>query len=85
MEISALNPYHATSQAVTVVPIFAPMMTLIACARVRRPAFTKLTTITVVALEDWITDVIPNPVNTPLKGLDVIAERKLRNLSPAAF
>ena len=30
IEISALNPSHATSHAVTVVPIFAPIMTLIA-------------------------------------------------------
>jgi hypothetical protein len=56
-----------------------------ACARVRSPAFTKLTTITVVADDDWIRDVMPKPVITPLKGLDVIAERKLRNLSPEAF
>jgi hypothetical protein len=61
------------------------MITLIACARVRRPAFTKLTTITVVADEDWIKVVIPKPVSTPLKGLDVIADRKLRRRSPAAF
>ena len=85
MEMSALNPSQATSHAVTVVPMFAPMITLIACASVRRPAFTKLTTITVVAEDDWITEVIPSPVSTPLKGLAVIAERKLRSLLPAAF
>ena len=56
-----------------------------ACIRVRSPAFTKLTTITVVALDDWITVVMPNPVSTPLKGLDVMEERKFLNLSPAAF
>ena len=43
-----------------------------ACARVSRPAFTKLTTITVVAEEDWITEVIPNPVITTLNGFEII-------------
>ena len=52
MDMSALNPSHETSQAVTVVPMFAPIMTPIAWANVKRPAFTKLTTITVVADDD---------------------------------
>ena len=52
MEMSALKPNHATIHAVTVVPMLAPIITPIACAKVRRPAFTKLTTITVVADED---------------------------------
>ena len=85
IEISALKPSHATNHAVTVVPILAPIITPIACARVRSPAFTKLTTITVVADDDWISDVIPKPVITPLNGLEVIAVRKPRSLSPAAF
>ena len=85
IEMSALNPSHDTSHAVTVVPILAPIITLMAWTRVSRPAFTKLTTITVVALEDCITVVIPNPVRTPFNGLDVIEDKKLRSLSPAAF
>ena len=64
---------------------FLSAMTPIACVNVRRPALTKLTTITVVAEEDWIIDVIPTPVNTPFKGLDVIADKNPLNLSPAAF
>ena len=40
---------------------------------------------TVVADDDWITDVIPSPVNTLLKGLDVIADKKPLSLSPDAF
>ena len=40
---------------------------------------------TVVAEDDWITAVIPRPVSTLLSGLEVIAERKPRSLSPAAF
>ena len=85
IDMSALNPSQETIHAVTVVPILAPMITLIAWASVSNPAFTKLTTITVVALDDWITVVIPKPVRTPLNGLEVIAERKPRSLSPAAF
>ena len=40
-----------TSHPVTVVPIFAPMITPIACVRFIIPAFTKPTTMTVVADE----------------------------------
>ena len=43
-----LKPKSETIHAVTVVPIFAPKITLIACSRVRISALTKLTTITVV-------------------------------------
>ena len=85
IEISALKPRNDTIHAVTVVPIFAPMITPIACASVSKPAFTKLTTITVVAEEDWITEVTPSPVKTPLKGLEVMAVNNPRNFSPAAF
>ena len=41
-------------QAVRVVPILAPMMTDMACAKVRRPALTNDTVITVVAVEDCL-------------------------------
>ena len=85
MEISALKPNRAIIHAVRVVPILAPMITLIACVKVRSPAFTKLTTITVVALEDWMTPVTPRPVTTPLNGFDVMDARNLRSPSPAAF
>ena len=85
MEMSALNPNHETIQAVTVVPMLAPIITPMACVNVRSPAFTKLTTMTVVADEDCMIDVIPKPVRTPLKGFEVIADKKPLNLSPAAF
>lgn len=83
--ISTLNPKIEIIQAVTVVPILAPMMTLIDSARVSNPAFTKLTTITVVAEEDWIRAVINTPVKTPVTLLVVIAVKILRSLSPATF
>ncbi len=47
-----LKPTNETNQAVTVVPILAPIMTVIDSASDNNPAFTKLTTITVVALDD---------------------------------
>ena len=84
-EMSALKPSHDTIHAVTVVPMLAPMITPMACVNVSSPALTKLTTITVVADEDCITVVMPRPVSTPLRGFDVMADKKLRSLSPAAF
>jgi hypothetical protein len=71
------------SQAVIVVPILAPMITLIDSARVNREALEKLTTINVVAEEDCITEVIKNPVAIPRKRLEVIVARMLRILFPA--
>ena len=50
-EMSTLKPKRAMIQAVNVVPTLAPMITAIDCASVIRPAFTKLTTITVDAEE----------------------------------
>ena len=47
-EILTLNPTAEIIQAVTVVPMMTPMD----CPRVIRPAFTKLTTMTVVADDD---------------------------------
>ena len=51
-EILKSNPNRATIQAVIVVPMFAPKMTATDCSRVSRLAFTKETTITVVAPDD---------------------------------
>mgnify|MGYP007028160160 CR=1 FL=1 len=83
--MSTLNPKIEIIQAVTVVPILAPIITLMDSARVSSPALTKLTTITVVAEEDWIRAVISTPVKTPVTRLVVIAVKILRSLSPATF
>ena len=83
--LSPLMPLRLKSQAVTVVPMLAPMITPMACRSAMRPEFTKPTTITVVAEDDCITEVIPNPVRTPLKGFEVILESRVRSLLPAAF
>ena len=51
-EILNEKPNKETIHAVTVVPMFAPKIIPIACVNDNISAFTKLTTITVVALED---------------------------------
>ena len=52
MKILSLEiPLKLRIQAVTVVPTFAPIITLIACFKVIMPELTKPTTITVVADE----------------------------------
>ena len=48
-------------QPVTLVPMLAPMMIPIACATFIIPEFTKPTTITVVAEEDWMIAVTAVP------------------------
>ncbi len=72
-------------QVVTVVPTLAPKMTAIDCARLIRPAFTKLTTITVEALELWIRAVMTMPVSTPVTLFLVIMPRIFLRRSPATF
>ena len=79
------KPKTAMIQEVMVVPILAPIMTPIACPSTSKPAFTKLTTMMVVAVEDWITAVTPIPVTICFAGLDVMDARKARRPSPATF
>ena len=80
-----LNPKTAINHPVKVVPIFAPIMTPIDSVKVSKPAFTKLTTITVVADEDWTRHVVRNPVNTPATLFCVIYERISLSRLPATF
>ena len=60
------------------------MITPIASVSISRLALTKLTTIRLVAEEDWIIAVIENPVSTAKKRLDVVLERMVRIRSPAS-
>ena len=76
-------PLRLKSQAVTVVPTFAPMMTLIAWRSVMRPELTKPTTMTVVAEELWMMAVMQRPVRKPAKTPLVIRSSRERSLSPA--
>ena len=83
--ISTLKPRAEISHAVTVVPMLAPIMTPMDWVNVKSPAFTKLTTITVVADDDWIRAVINTPVSIPVTLFVVIAVSIRRKLSPANF
>ena len=71
--------------AVSVVPMLAPMMTDMACAKVSKPALTNETVITVVAVDDCTEAVTSIPVSMPVKRLVVIAPRTCRNCGPAIF
>lgn len=84
-ESSSLNPRAAIIHAVVVVPRFAPIMTPMLSRRVRSPAFTKLTTITVVADDDCITAVTRVPENTPLNRLPAMERITERRRSPETF
>ena len=65
--------------AVTVVPMWAPMMTEMAWTRVSKPAFTKDTVMRVVAVDDCTAAVTNIPVRAPVKRLVVMAPRTWRN------
>ena len=62
-------PTAAIIHAVTVVPKLAPIITPMDSKRVRSPAFTKLTTITVVAELDWTRIVVKRPVKAAVNRL----------------
>src|SRR5574344_342098 len=72
-------------QAVSVVPILAPMITEIAWASVSNPALTNETVITVVAVDDCTETVTSIPVSIPVNRLVVIAPNTCRNWGPAIF
>ena len=76
-------PARLRNHAVTVVPTFAPMMTLMAWRSVIRPEFTKPTTMTVVADELWMIAVTPRPVRKPSITRLVILSSSVRSRPPA--
>ena len=65
--------------AVSVVPMFAPMMILIACASVNNPAETNDTVITVVADDDCTAQVASVPVSIPVNLFVVIFDKMYLN------
>ena len=86
MNLSAPSkPANAIIQVVNEAPMFAPMMTRIACVNASTPALTKLTTVTVAALEDSANVVIQNPERMLLTGFFFIHGRKFFILSPVSF
>ena len=80
-----LKPNIDTIHAVKVVPTLAPKITAIDCSSDIKPAFTKLTTITVEADELWMSAVMAMPVITPMKRFLVITSSIERRRLPAAF
>ncbi len=66
-----------------VVPMFAPRITPTACWSDMRPVFTKLTRMTVVALELWIIAVTTAPATRPINRLLVSLLSMLFILLPA--
>ena len=72
-------------QEVIVVPILAPMIIPIAWDSFIIPEFTKPTTITVVAEEDWMTAVTNAPSPTAFKRLEVNFSNNLSNRPPENF
>jgi hypothetical protein len=53
--------------------------------KLSNPAFTKLTTITVVVENDWTSAVIMRPVKTPIIRFFVIADKIFRSWLTANF
>ena len=75
-------PVRDSSQEVTVVPMLAPMMMPTAWVRFIMPEFTKPTTMTVVAEEDWITAVTSSPSSTAMLFFLVSFSRIFSSLPP---
>ena len=65
--------------------MLAPKITGSACANFIMPAFTKPTTVTVVAAELWIIAVTPVPRASPFHLLLVSFSRSCSSFAPARF
>ena len=65
--------------------MLAPKITAMDCSSDIKPALTKLTTITVDALELCIIAVMSIPVINPVQRFRVMADKMPRKRSPAAF
>ena len=76
---------RAIKTLVMVVPILAPKITPVACARSMIPALIKPMTMTVVAEEDWITTVTNTPSRKPIIRFRVSFSSKSFIRDPAAI
>ena len=65
-------PVRDRIHAVRVVPMSEPMMMPMVCLNSMTPEFTRPTSITVMAEEDWMAMVMPAPSSKLLKGLEVM-------------
>ncbi len=81
-EISTLKPRRVITQAVIVVPIFAPIITPIAWRKVIACTFTKAIAIMITAEEESRRIVTINPVSMPVKRLLVNRSSTFFILSP---
>ena len=78
-------PVRDRIHAVRVVPMLAPMMMPMVCLNSMTPEFTRPTSITVMAEEDWMAMVMPAPSSKLLKGLEVMRLSIRSSLPPAIF
>ena len=83
--IPAPNPKIAMSQDIRVAPILAPIIMRMAWESVSAPALTKLTIMTVAALEDSAIAVIPAPETMLDTGFRLMDWRNDFSLSPVSF
>lgn len=60
------------------------MITLMAGRKPMTPALTRPTTITVIAVEDWMIPVMKVPASTPLEGVPAILASNARILLTAS-
>ena len=67
------------------VPMLAPSVMAIAWCSFIMPELTKPMTMTVVAEEDWITEVTTAPSSMPFMGVLVILYKKVSSLFPATL
>ena len=75
----------AISPLPSVVPMLAPMMTAMAGRRPRTPELTRPTTMTVMAVLDWMMPVMNVPARTPLTGFPAIRASSARIWLTARF
>ncbi len=78
-------PLRRRIWAVTVVPMLAPMMTPMAWRSFITRAFTRPTTMTVAAEEDWMAAVTTAPSSTPFRTLPVSRSRIFSSRPSEAF
>ena len=84
-KLSLSIPVRDSSHAVSVVPILEPIITPMVCRSSITPEFTRPTSITVIAEEDWMAIVIPAPSKRLLIGLEVMRLSSFSSLPPAIF
>ena len=83
--LSLSMPVRDRIHAVSVVPTLEPMMTPMVWPSSMTPEFTRPTSITVTAEEDWTAMVMPAPRSRPFTGLEVMRFKSRSSRPPAIF